>query len=197
MSHLGDALFDWVIGALVGDDADAVSAHVEGCSACRAEVDALQGDLAWVALSLPPEPASPALLARVLGTVRYLDVPAVARHFDLPESDAAALLTAAEDETVWVPGKHGARLFHFTGGPAMAGADCGFARFAPTGGLPPHRHPGDERVLVLRGVLEDAAGRQWKPGDSVVFPAGETHAFSAGPQAELWLAVAKMPAARG
>lgn len=195
MSLPADALMEWALGTLPDAETRAVAAHIEGCRACRDEVAAIESDLSMLALALPPEDVSVGGIACLMGTVRYVHAPAVARHFDLPEPRVRALLDAAEDASAWVPGKHGMRLMHFPGGPALAAADCGFVRFPARGGLPTHRHPGDERVLVLQGRLRADGGGTWGPGESFVFPAGKPHAFSAEPGPELMLAVVKLPGA--
>lgn len=189
MSLSDTALFDWLAD---GRPDGPVATHVAGCPACVAALDELEGLLADVSLALAPVAPSKGGLGRLLAAAREDQVPAVAAHFDLPVGRARALLDQLDDERAWVAGKYDMRLLHFSGGPALAGADCGFARLMPGGGLPPHRHPGDERVLVLQGRLSAADGRSWGPGDTGVFGAGEEHAFRAAGPAELVLAVVKV-----
>lgn len=189
MSRPTEVLFDWVA---VGRPDDEVAAHAARCAACRAEADALEADLSGLGLALAPVEPSARALGRLLDAVWQLHAPAVAAHFDLDLARATELLRRADDEASWVPGKHGTRLLHFAGGPALAGADCGFARLPVGGGLPEHRHPGDERVLVLQGRLVEAGGRAWGPGDVGVFPAGALHSFRVGGDVELILGVVKV-----
>ena len=59
----------YALGVLQGDERVALEKHLEGCAACRRELEQLRGDMALVALStagpLPPRRAR----QRLLGTV--------------------------------------------------------------------------------------------------------------------------------
>jgi anti-sigma factor ChrR (cupin superfamily) len=47
---------------------------------------------------------------------------------------------------------------HLVGGSATAGADVGFVRITAGTTFPPHRHLGEEHVLVLQGSYQDSDG---------------------------------------
>jgi quercetin dioxygenase-like cupin family protein len=79
----------------------------------------------------------------------------------------------------------GAVLIHFEGGPACAGADCGFIILPAGTKFPWHRHDGDERVLVLQGTLIDHDGTRIGPGQEDHKPAGSEHEFAAAPGDDL------------
>jgi len=127
------------------------------------------------------------LRAAVLGSISgesrlagFLD--RLATFFDLGHERSAALLREAAgpaEDVAWegiaVPG---VRLFHLSGGPRVASADCGFVHIEPGARFPAHRHLGDEWSLVLSGEAEEeATGARWSPGDLVHRPEGSAHAF--------------------
>jgi len=80
-------------------------------------------------------------------------------------------------------------LVHLLGGPATAGADVGFVRVDAGTTFPPHRHLGEEHVLVLQGSYQDSDGSSARAGDLVHMPAGSAHTFTAGPDTDLIYAV--------
>ena len=84
------------------------------------------------------------------------------------------LLTRALDpaESAWKPFRPGVERLdlHTTPeGPAAA-----LLRYAPGASVPPHRHPGLETVLILRGSQEDHRGRHLA-GTLVINPPGSAH----------------------
>jgi putative transcriptional regulator len=106
----------------------------------------------------------------------------LASLFDFGAERAAELLREASGngegwEAIPLPG---VRLFHFAGGPRVAGADCGLVRLEPGARFPRHRHGGDEWVLVLTGEAEEEeTGGRWLPGDLLYRGAGSAHAYRA------------------
>jgi len=127
------------------------------------------------------------LRAAVLGSISsasrlagYLD--RLATFFDLPHERSDELLREAAGpaegaawEAIPVPN---VRLFHLTGGPRVAAADCGLVHLEPGARFPAHRHLGDEWSLVLSGEAEEEeTGERWSPGDLVHRPEGSAHAF--------------------
>ena len=81
------------------------------------------------------------------------------------------------------------QLMHLPGGPAVAAFDVGFVRVAAGTPFPPHRHVGDEHVLVLQGSYRDSTGPTVRPGDQVHMPTGTEHHFIAAPERDLIYAV--------
>jgi putative transcriptional regulator len=107
----------------------------------------------------------------------------LAALFDFGAARAEELLREASGrpgegwEAIPLPG---VRLFHFAGGPRVAGADCGLVRLEPGARFPQHRHGGDEWVLVLAGEAEEEeTGGRWLPGDLLHRGAGSVHAYRA------------------
>lgn len=104
----------------------------------------------------------------------------LARFFDLePEPTQRLLREAAAPSSEWEDfSVSGVRLFHLTGGPRVASADCGLVSIEPGAHFPAHRHQDDEWSLVLAGEAEEeGTGARWAPGDLVHRPAGSIHAF--------------------
>jgi quercetin dioxygenase-like cupin family protein len=111
--------------------------------------------------------------------------------FDLGDQALAALFERAAAPSEWrsapVPHVH---LLHLQGGPRMATADNGLVRVAAGARFPPHKHLGQERVLVLAGgYTDEQSGCVYLPGDLHEMAAGSTHAYVALPARELLLAV--------
>ena len=65
----------WAIGALDAPDARTVDRHVASCTECGPHVDAAREAAAALALSVPLEPASSSLKARVMAGAAVLDEP--------------------------------------------------------------------------------------------------------------------------
>jgi len=166
--------------------------------ALRAEADAIAEALSALAVAAAPAtPAAPppALRARLLASARgparfapFID--RLARLIDLAAEQARALLASIDRPDAWLPSPApNVRLIHLPGGPAVAGLDIGFVRVAAGTDFPPHRHLGDERVLVLQGSYRDSGGATVRAGDQVHMPAGSEHHFSADPERDLIYAV--------
>jgi quercetin dioxygenase-like cupin family protein len=144
--------------------------------------DLLAGD----GLGAEPVAASRELRAAVLGTIAGASRlsgfgPRLAALFDLARERAGELLREAAGpatsgwEVIPIPD---VKLFHFAGGPRVAGADCGLVRLEPGARFPGHRHAGDEWVLVLAGEAEEeGTGQRWAPGDLVYRAPGSAHAY--------------------
>ncbi|HGG57102.1 MAG TPA: cupin domain-containing protein, partial [Nannocystis exedens] len=80
---------------------------------------------------------------------------------------------------------------HFQGGASVATADVGFVRIDPGARFPLHHHGGDERGLVLQGLLrEDGSGALAGPGDEVYRGPNTSHSVtSAGDQPLIYAVV--------
>jgi putative transcriptional regulator len=86
-------------------------------------------------------------------------------------------LGAVSEEPWEDAGMAGVRLLHLDGGPKVATADCGLVHVEPGRAFPPHRHLGDEWVLVLQGQAQEDSGRQFLPGDLIHKAPGTVHSF--------------------
>jgi predicted ChrR family anti-sigma factor len=186
MSHLDELqLLDHVCGTLDEIEAADVARHLSSCRSCRARVAQTQGDLSALPLALPPLRPPPSLRDRLLTSARHSCADEVGRFFDLPPEDAKALLDAIESDARWEPGPFGAWLFHLKGGPAFADADCGFIKILAGQPFPLHTHRGEERNLIVKGLLIDGSGRVYKRGDVLRYPDASSHTFRAAEGSDL------------
>ena len=88
------------VGTLQGDERVAVEKHLEGCAACRRELERLRGDTALLALSAsgpaPPQRSRERLLKAIAKEPRAQKIPARRSSWNiLPWLAAAAFLLAA------------------------------------------------------------------------------------------------------
>jgi anti-sigma-K factor RskA len=78
--QFADDLALYALGALSGDERQALERHLEGCSACRQEIERLRGDLALLALSVggpqPPTRSRGRLMAAIAKEPRRAELPA-------------------------------------------------------------------------------------------------------------------------
>jgi putative transcriptional regulator len=137
-------------------------------------------------LGAEPVAAPPALRSAVLGTVAAATklsgfTERLSAFFDLARGPAGELIreaSGAADGWESPPVLPGVRLFHLTGGPRVAAADCGLVRIEPGARFPRHRHAGDEWSFVLAGEAEEEeTGARWIPGDLVHRTSGTAHAY--------------------
>ena len=188
MSHLGERLVDYAVGAISGSPiATGVADHLRDCVTCRAELAALEEAFSELPLILAPVTVTPDLRVQVLDAAKYTHLMALAGLFDLPSEAARAIL---DDDDAWVPGPFpGVSVVHLEGGPAVAGADVGLVQNPPGHVMPEHDHLGEERVLVLQGEILDSRGTSYRPGDVCVMRPGERHGHVAGPLVPLVFAL--------
>ena len=99
----------------------------------------------------------------------------VAALLEVAEEQAGRLLAAVDDAASWEVAGPGVELFHIEGGPSVANAVTGFVRVAPGAVFPPHRHVGDEVVLVIQGGYRDSDGTEHGLGAQVPGAAGHEH----------------------
>jgi hypothetical protein len=144
---------------------------------------------AWAALALGQAPCAPpdALRARIMASVDRTAayrgfLPRFARSFDLADAALHGLLARMDDPAAWTPGAGDTLGFlHFQAGPALvtAGAapHCGIARVRSGARVPLHRHSGREVTFVLRGAVDDDAGRRFIPGEVLEMGPGSTHSL--------------------
>ncbi len=174
-----------VLGTLPEEQRTQVEQHLAGCGRCTAELQALGEALLVLPLALDAVPPSAEVRARMFGQLTLPMTPElltrVARFFDLAIERAREVLLAIDEPSAWVPLLPGISLLHFAPGLALAGADTGLVRVAAEARFPPHRHLGDERVLILMGALREDDGRVLRPGDESAMPQGSSHEFAALP----------------
>lgn len=145
--------------------------------------EAIEGveDTDWHALALalalcnPPATPPTSLRERLMASVEHPHrrfAPfrdRLAAMIDLGIERTQELLQSLAEPSNWTsPLGPGIGLMHFQGGASVATADVGFVRIEPGVRFPLHHHGGDERVLVLQGLLrEDGSGALASPGDEV------------------------------
>jgi anti-sigma factor ChrR (cupin superfamily) len=179
-----DLLPDYVLGYLTPEQSDVVAVHIAEDPELAAEEAALREVLESVALSLrpvaPPEGLRDRILASTETTTRFERFAArVAAIFDVTVGRARELLARVDDATRWEPGPYPGVLFmHFDGGPACAGADCGFVKMTPGTLFPWHAHD-EEVTLVLQGTAADSTGVALAPGVECTLGLGAAHEFRA------------------
>ena len=146
-----------------------------------------------------PEPAQSELSsgrARLLAAVAQSEerfaplFSKLTQFFDLSHEALRAIFARAANPAEWVEGPlPWVSLFHFQGGPAVAGLDTGFVRFQKGTPFPPHRHSGRERVLILEGGYFDDAQRWYGPGDFHDMNEGTQHSLQMNADKDVLLAV--------
>lgn len=167
----------------------------------HASTDVERRELAelFASLSAPPETDSAALAngrGRLLAAITASDerfaplLGKLSRFFDLSVETLRSLFQRAGNEAEWEQGPlPWVSLFHFQGGPAVAGLDTGFVRLKKGMPFPPHRHVGDERVLIIDGGYFDNDGKWYGPGDVHDMSHGTQHALQMNADRDVLLAV--------
>jgi putative transcriptional regulator len=188
--HVLDLLPEYAAGTLDEGAARAVEEHLARCNPCARELAIVDDTYAALALALPARPPPPWLRERLLAATarvsRFEAVTArVAGMLDVARDRARELLAHIDDAARWVTGPGPTQLIHLQGGPRVAALNCGFVRLPAGDTFPPHRHLGDEHVLVLQGGYEDSDGQTLHRGDEAFKPGGSEHHFTALPGADL------------
>ncbi len=112
------------------------------------------------------------------------------QFFDLSAEALREQFERAARDSEWEQGPlPWVSLFHFAGGPKVAGLDTGFVRIKKGMPFPPHRHQGSEHVLILDGGYHDDAQRFWGPGDLHVMTEGSEHSLQMSAEQDVLLAV--------
>ncbi|HWZ87865.1 MAG TPA: cupin domain-containing protein [Polyangiaceae bacterium] len=137
------------------------------------------------------EPGRARLLATVQGAQRFTPLfDKLSQFLDLGVGAVRTLLERAESASEWLPGPlPWVSLFHFEGGPALAGLDTGFVKIKRGMPFPRHRHSGKERVLILAGSYRDHEQRNYGPGDVHDMTPGTEHALQMSADEDVLLAV--------
>jgi ChrR Cupin-like domain len=112
------------------------------------------------------------------------------QFFDLSVEALRAAFVRAEQDSEWQQGPlPWVSLFHFEGGPALAGLDTGFVRLKKGMPFPRHRHVGAERVMIIEGGYFDHEQRWYGPGDLHLMAVGTDHSLQMGTDQDVLLAV--------
>lgn len=169
-----DLLPLYALDLLDEDEAGVVERALAGDPALVAELAALRDRAAALVAPVAPPDHVARRLASTIGDGRFERFAArLAAIYDVDLERARALLGLVDRPASWeqpLPQVPGVGLVHFDGGPACAGADCGFVRLQPGTAFPPHDHVGEETSFILAGHLRDGE-RVYGPGDEVVLPA--------------------------
>jgi len=185
--HVSALLSEYKLGMLDAREEAQVTAHLAACAECRAEAVLLEEAAGlFGAYALPPvSPSGEARLRlmqaiRPVQPVRNLDrADQVAKFFDLPSSEARALLEKAANPAAWEAAPWpGLYLMHLVAGPKFAGADAGLVRFDGGSTFPVHAHDGDEHTLMIEGVVTFTDGRRLEAGGYELMQPGREHGFT-------------------
>lgn len=191
-----DRLWAHLLGELDVEGTARLEADLAGSAKLRETLEALRSLGELMPAAAPPLPAPVSVRDRLLaatasGAERWAPfVAELSRAFQLGRDAMRAVLERAQRLSEWEPGPiPGSELFHFDGGPALAGVDCGLVRYPAGFEHPLHVHDGDELTFVLSGGLTDSSGRVLGPGDALEMPAGSQHAYRVHDGAPLVFAI--------
>ncbi|MDJ0788224.1 MAG: hypothetical protein QNK05_15560 [Myxococcota bacterium] len=182
-------LAEYALGLLSTEETRALSRELEGSERLRAELDETIEALQWLARDTRPIEPPADLGARILaaagpGPDRY---EGFARRlgglFDLSVERMREHLRRISEPPPgpsWrKSGVSGVWLYDFEGGPAAAGADCGFVFLEPGAEFPHHGHGGLEEAIVIGGEAHTDDGDVWLPGTQRAAGTDDRHAFRA------------------
>ncbi|HEX3759488.1 MAG TPA: cupin domain-containing protein [Kofleriaceae bacterium] len=171
----------YALGILESDEAGAVEHAVAGDAALAAELASYQHTTGAIGSVIQPVAPSPDVLQQLMASVGGGPFEAfaarMARMYDVTVERGRELLGLLDRAASWIPQVvPGLHFIDFEGGPATAGADCGFVRLAPGAIFPPHTHLGEEMTTVLSGQIRDLANDiTLGPGDDYIRAEGSTH----------------------
>lgn len=171
----------YALGILEADEAGAVERAIASDAVLAAELASYRQTVDAIGSAIQPVAPSPDVKARLMASVgggRFEAFAArMARMYDVTVERGRELLGLIERAASWVPQVvPGLDFVDFEGGPATAGADCGFVRLAPGAVFPPHTHLGEEMTMVLSGRIHDPVNNfTLGPGDDYVRAEGTTH----------------------
>ena len=168
----------YALGILDADEAGAVERAVASDAALAAELASYQQAIVSAIQPVAPPPEVKQRLMASVGGGRFEAFAArMARMYDVTVERGRELLGLIERAASWIPQVvPGLDFVDFEGGPATAGADCGFVRLAPGSVFPPHTHLGEEMTTVLSGRIHDPVNDvTLGPGDDYVRTEGSTH----------------------
>lgn len=169
----------YALGVLESDELQTVERAVARDPQLAAELFAYQDTTHYLATSVdPPAAVKSRLLASIGGGRFERFAQRLGALYDVTVERAREILGLIERPASWEMQVPGIGLVHFDGGPACAGADCGFVRLAPGAIFPYHKHLGDEATVILEGSLHDATnGKTIEAGEAYDLLAGTEHAL--------------------
>jgi hypothetical protein len=176
-----DLLPLYALGALDDAEAREVERALAVDPSLMAALATYQRAASGLAAALPAVAPGPAVRDRLLASAeprfeRF--VQRMSELFDVGAARARELLGLIDRPAAWEAGPEpGCWLIHFPAGPALAGADTGFVKLAPSARFAWHRHVGREHSLVLQGRADDALHGPLGPGHEAVAEAGSEHDF--------------------
>jgi hypothetical protein len=179
----------YVLGLLAPEEATVVERALARDPALAAELLAFDDAAARLIDGVTPVAPPPSVRERLLASVaagrfeRFVD--RFAAMYDVAVARARELFAMIDDPSTYDRQLPGAALIHFQGGPACAGADCGFVLLPAGAHFPWHRHNGAEDILVLQGASIDCDGTVTHVGETDHRDAGTEHEFSAAPGDDL------------
>jgi putative transcriptional regulator len=171
----------YALGILEADEAGLVERAVASDAELAAELASYRQTADAIGLAIQPVAPSSEVQERLMASVgggRFEAFAArMARMYDVTVERGRELLGLIERAASWIPQVvPGLTFVDFEGGPATAGADCGFVQLAPGAVFPPHTHLGEEMTMVLSGQIHDPVnGITLGPGDDYVRTPGTTH----------------------
>ena len=195
-TSLQDMLWEYALGTLSDADTETVEQALAGSADLRRELAETTDALGSLALDAQPILPSASVRERLMtsigaGAERHAPfLSALQRVFDLSRDAMTAVMQRAEKLTEWEAGPYpGSQLFHFDGGLAVAGADCGLVRFPAGFEHPRHDHLGDEEVVILEGHQTHDDGVTYGPGDVIAKQPGDQHAFRVHDDSDCLIAI--------
>jgi quercetin dioxygenase-like cupin family protein len=92
----------------------------------------------------------------------------------LADPDPATMRVVRDADMQWIdnPGTPGLKIAVLHGNPAMPGPYVIRVRFAPGTMSPPHFHPEERQILVLKGTWWVGSGPKWDRESTTPLPAG-------------------------
>ncbi len=170
-----ELLASYSAGSLPLSQALCISAHLEHCDQCGAQLRRLNRVGSELMQKLSPAPASEDLKQRVLERLDdIVDEPARAE----PASDSSVprclrqFITGSYDELKWKwvsPDIHSVQLCRDSNG-----AKVELLKIKPGGSATTHTHLGDEYTVILEGSFSDEQG-VYRQGDFMVKDANDQH----------------------
>ena len=170
----------YALGILESEEVVVVERAVAGDAELAAELAAYQQTADALGSVIQPVAPSPEVKQRLLASAcggRFEGFASrIAKLYDVTVERACELLGLIERSASWRPQIPGISLIDFDGGPAAAAADCGFFRLSPGAMFPPHKHLGEEVMIILTGQVRDVVNdRIIGPGDEYVQLEGSAH----------------------
>lgn len=174
----------YALGVLDADEAAVVERAVAADPALAAELASYRDAAHRVADVVAPVAPPPEIKARLLASVgagpfeRFST--RLAAIYDFTVDRAREVLGLLDRAASWDSPFPGIPItaVHFQGGPACAGADCGFLRLAAGCTFPWHTHRGEELTFILAGALRDQDGHVYRAGEEQLMAAGSRHVIT-------------------